>query len=71
VLTLLVDPWAKPGQLSAPNRLRWVPESTDIVDPWARGAQGAKHVQDPGEVPAEPPRVAASRRADAPRDTIF
>jgi len=58
VVALLVDPWAKPSQLATPPRPRWVPEGSDIIDPWA------------GEVAAEP-KVATSRPADAPRDTIF
>ena len=59
VVTLLVDPWAKPGQLAPAARRHWVPTDTEIIDPWAT------------DNPAEPPRVAASRRADVPRDTIF
>jgi hypothetical protein len=58
VVALLVDPWAKPSQLATPPRPRWVPQSSDIIDPWANE-------------PAAEPRVAASRPADAPRDTIF
>ncbi|HVY31602.1 MAG TPA: hypothetical protein VHB79_33935 [Polyangiaceae bacterium] len=58
VVALLVDPWAKPSQLATAPRPRWVPESSDIIDPWANE-------------PVAEPRVAASRPADAPRDTIF
>ena len=58
VVTMLVDPWAKPSQLATPPRPQWVPEDSEIIDPWANE-------------PAAEPRVATSRPADAPRDTIF
>lgn len=59
VVTLLVDPWAKTDPLAGAPRPRWVPPSSEIIDPWA------------DDSPPEPPRVAESRPADLPRDTIF
>lgn len=59
VVTLLVDPWAKAGQLATVPQPRWVPIATEIIDPWATAA------------PTEPPRVAASRPAELPHETIF
>ena len=58
VVELLVDPWTKSGVATLSPRPRWVPESVEIVDPWANDA------------PPQPPRV-ASRRAEGPRSTIF
>jgi hypothetical protein len=58
VVTLLVDPWAKPSVAVSP-RPEWAPEPAEIVDPWAH------------EASPELPRVASRRPAERPRSTIF
>ena len=59
VVELLVDPWAKVDASASPPRPRWVPERTEIVDPWA-------------DAVPEPPRVASQRaEAELPRTPIF
>jgi hypothetical protein len=59
VVALLVDPWAKVDTSASPPRPRWVPERTEIIDPWANAAP-------------EPPRVASHRaEAERPRTPIF
>jgi hypothetical protein len=58
VVTMLVDPWARPSQLATAPRPRWVPDTSDIIDPWANE-------------PQPEPKVATSRPPDAPRETIF
>jgi hypothetical protein len=45
VVELLVNPWAKSDALASPSPPRWVPETHEIIDPWADAAP-------------EPPRVA-------------
>jgi len=35
VVELLVDPWVKPVAVAAPPP-SWVPQTVEIVDPWAR-----------------------------------
>jgi hypothetical protein len=57
VVELLVDPWAKARTVARAPRLRWVPQSVEIVDPWA------------DEVP-RPPHVATGP-VGAERSTIF
>jgi hypothetical protein len=59
VVELLVDPWSKPEAVANPPRPRWVPQPSEIVDPWADAAP-------------EPPRV-ASRPVDLdmPHSPIF
>jgi hypothetical protein len=47
VVELLVDPWAKQQQAERQARPRWVPQTREIIDPWA------------DEIPV-PPRVAAA-----------
>jgi hypothetical protein len=59
VVTLLVDPWERRAREADPPHPRWLPQTAEIVDPWASAR------------PATPPRVAA-RPADPPaRSTIF
>lgn len=57
VVELLVDPWAKAQAAIQSPRPRWVPQTTEIIDPWA------------DETPL-PPRVATGPVA-AERSTIF
>ena len=57
VVELLVDPWAKARAATRAPRLRWVPQTIEIVDPWA------------DEKPL-PPRV-ASGPVGTERSTIF
>jgi hypothetical protein len=55
VVQLLVDPWAK-ARLAAPTqKRRWVPSTSEIVDPWA------------DERPRPEPRVASHRAERAER----
>jgi hypothetical protein len=35
VVELLVDPWAKAPRVARAARPRWVPQTVEIVDPWA------------------------------------
>jgi hypothetical protein len=56
---MAVDPWAKNDPSDAPPHPRWVPQNTEIIDPWANRR------------PPEPPRVAESRPSEFPRSTIF
>jgi hypothetical protein len=59
VVELLVDPWAKADAMPTPPRPRWVPEHSEIVDPWADAAP-------------EPPRVASRPvETEMPRSPIF
>jgi hypothetical protein len=44
VVELLVDPWAKARAVARAPRLRWVPQTVEIVDPWAAEAPRPPHV---------------------------
>lgn len=38
VVELLVDPWAEARAVARAPRLRWVPQTAEIIDPWAGDA---------------------------------
>ena len=63
VVELLGDPWAKLGAVAAPARASWVPQSSQIIDPWA----GEAEPQAPAQVAAHPAEAHVSNA----RSTIF
>jgi hypothetical protein len=57
VVELLVDPWSRQGLAAPQARPRWVPQTVEVVDPWAT------------ETPAPP--HAPGRPTSAPHAAIF